>query len=68
MRAVAALEDGKGEKTAVDFASLAGVEGEHYMSDPLRGYKIWRTVCLPSVWDLGIGCLHLWLLFYDIEY
>jgi hypothetical protein len=46
MRAVAALEEGKGEKTAVDFASLAGAEGEHYMQDPLRAYKIWRAVCV----------------------
>lgn len=45
MRAIAALEEGKGEKTAVDFASLAGAEGENYMQDPLRAFKIWRAVC-----------------------
>jgi hypothetical protein len=49
MRAVAALEEGKGEKTAVDFASLAGAEGENYMQDPLRAYKIWRAVCVSSL-------------------
>jgi hypothetical protein len=51
MRAVAALEEGKGEKTAVDFACLAGIEGEAHMQEPFRGLMFWRAVC-NSYWML----------------
>jgi hypothetical protein len=52
MGAIAALDEGKGTKTAIDYVSLVMPEAEKYMFDPLRAFKVWRSVSAQPLCSL----------------